>query len=143
MVSAEPKVKNVGGRQSEYTEDRATDICTWIAQGKSLRAYCQQENTPDIATVYRWLAAHESFRDQYARAREDQADSLADEITFIADTEDDANKARVRIDARTWVASKLKPKKYGDKLGISGDGDGAPIEHRHDIAFVIVDPAKA
>jgi terminase small subunit-like protein len=40
---------------------------------------------PDMATVFRWLARHAEFRDQYARAREVQADYLAEEILEIAD----------------------------------------------------------
>ena len=53
-------------------------------------------------------------RDKYARAKQDQADFMADEMTRIADTADDANKARLQVDTRKWVASKLKPKSYGD-----------------------------
>ena len=56
------------------------------------------------------------FSEQYARAREVQADVLADEVIEIADTEPDPNRARVMIDARKWLAGKLRPKKYGDHL---------------------------
>ena len=45
-----------------------------------------------------------------------QADHYADEIIEIVDTETDPVRARVRMDGRKWVASKLAPKKYGDKL---------------------------
>ena len=57
------------------------------------------------------------------RAREKQADFYADEIITIADTEPDAAIARVRIDARKWTASKLRPKVYGDRVKHSGDPD--------------------
>lgn len=131
------------GRPSDYTEDLALEICAWIAEGKSLRSYCAVPGTPGIITVYRWLTVHDKFRNQYARAREDQADSLADEITDIADTEEDPIRARIRIDARKWVAGKMRPKKYGDKLGISGDGDGAPIQHQVGVSWMTEDQAKA
>lgn len=124
-----------------YSEAIATEICAHISSGKSLRSYCSQPGTPHIDSVRRWLIDKEDFRAQYAQAREDQADVFADEIIEIADTEEDANRARVRIDARKWVAGKLRPKKYGDKLGISGDGDGAPIQVRHDVEFHIIDAA--
>jgi hypothetical protein len=52
----------------------------------------------------------------------------ANDVLTIADQATDANIARVRIDARKWWAAKVSPKKYSDKLGISGDGDGAPIQ---------------
>jgi hypothetical protein len=104
------------GRPSDYTSELAADICARLANGEPLTSICVGEDMPGLSTVYRWLAADAVFRDMYARAREDQADTLADEIVKIADTEDDPAKARVRVDARKWVAAKLKPKKYGDKV---------------------------
>jgi hypothetical protein len=91
---------------------------------------------PDQRTIYRWLEAHEQFRQQYARAREIQADTLFDEMLDIADDarndwmkrnhgEDDpgwvANgehiqRSRLRIESRKWMAGKLKPKVYGEKI---------------------------
>ena len=78
------------------------------------------------------------FSEQYTRAREEQADTLADEILAIADETPDSvtdekgisrtdsgwvTWQRNRVDARKWVASKLKPKKYGDALKVGGDKD--------------------
>jgi hypothetical protein len=97
-------------------------ICLEIAEGKSLKAICEQDGVPSRETIYQWLADDSAFSDKYVRAREDQADFYADEIIDIADTEPDANKARVRIDARKWKASKLQPKKYGDKVDLNLSG---------------------
>lgn len=110
------------GRTSEYTQETADSICEQIADGRSLRSICADVGMPDKATVFRWLAAHETFRDQYARARESQADSLFDDILEIADTAEDAQLARLRVDARKWMAGKLKPKVYGDKIGLDHSG---------------------
>lgn len=104
---------------------------------------------PAIATVFKWLAAHSEFVEQYTRAREAQADTLADELIDIADdsandyydrpvgTEGETqrvvdaehiNRSRLRVDTRKWVASKLKPKRYGEKISaeLTGAG-GGPI----------------
>ena len=109
---------------------------------------------PAYQTVYVWLASNPTFQDQYTRAREDQADTLADEIIAIADEvpevvpvidkrtgeliEHKLDNAflqwqKNRIDARKWTAMKLKPKKYGDRVALTGAADGAPIqvESRH------------
>jgi len=110
------------GRTSEYTQETADSICEQIADGRSLRSICADVGMPDKATVFRWLAAHETIRDQYARARESQADSLFDDILEIADTAEDAQLARLRVDARKWMAGKLKPKVYGDKIGLDHSG---------------------
>lgn len=88
---------------------------------------CDQEGMPERITVFRWLRERESFCDQYARAKRESADAMADDIQAIADDERlDHNSRRVRVDARKWLASKLKPKVYGDKIELGGDS-GAPI----------------
>lgn len=115
------------GRPSTFKQETADDLCKWLRDGKSLRSYCEQEWKPAKWTVLRWLAENETFRAQYAQAREDQAEALADEIIDIADSADAPDRARVRIDARKWAASKLAPKKYGDKLEHTGP-EGGPLE---------------
>lgn len=127
---------------STFTQELADAICERIADGESLRAICQDEGMPDKATVFRWLAndSLKEFRDQYARARECQADSLFDEVLKIADTPmlgvktktnekgevettegDMIEHRRLQVDARKWMAGKLRPKVYGDKLELAGD----------------------
>jgi hypothetical protein len=54
----------------------------------------------------------------YAHARERQQEVFAAEVVLIADTEPDPARARNRMDARKWHASKVAPKKWGDKIEI-------------------------
>lgn len=146
----------MSGRPSEYSEDMAIDICSRLASGEPLVRICRDESMPHVSTVYRWIAANDTFRDMYARAREDQADTLADEIIDISDEsrldkiiDDDGNeridseyvaRSRLRVDARKWVAAKLKPKKYGEKLTQELTGaDGGPIKHEHGVSAATVD----
>ena len=141
-------------RKPEYTEEIGEDICVRLADGESLRSICSDDDMPNRATVFRWLLRDdpefEAFRDQYTRAREMQADAHADDIQDIADdgTNDwmekfdkDGNsigwqingeavqRSKLRVDARKWTASKLKPKKYGDKIDVTSGGEAiAPTE---------------
>ncbi|HDS1237610.1 TPA: hypothetical protein QEG37_002025 [Pluralibacter gergoviae] len=73
-----------------------------------------------MSTVTLWLTKHEEFSAQYARAREVQAEVLAEDILMLADSaiEDGAAvaKARLQVDARKWYASKVAPKRYGDRV---------------------------
>lgn len=129
------------GRPSDFSSELADRICERIADGESLRAICSADGMPDKATVFRWLAKHADFRDQYTRAREAQADSLFDEILDIADdgsndwmerkNSDGENigwqengealrRSALRVDARKWMAGKLMPKKYSDKFSLEG-----------------------
>lgn len=57
--------------------------------------------------------------DRYEDAQRQAADTLAEEIIEISDTEKDANRARVRVDSRKWLAGKFLPKKYGEKLDLN------------------------
>lgn len=106
------------GRPSKYTKALGALICERMCDGESLRKICEDRDMPSRSMVFRWLERDEAFRDQYARAREAQADKYADELVDIADegTNENANIIRLRMDARKWAASKMAPKKYGDKL---------------------------
>ena len=132
-VTQDAPKKHAGGRPSLYTVELAEMICREIAAGKSLNRILKAKGMPDYSTVSRWLILHSEFRNNYARAREDQADTLADEIIDIADdslrdhTEDgevnaeNIQRSRLMVDARKWVASKLKPKKYGERLELNAE----------------------
>jgi hypothetical protein len=80
---------------------------------------------PAPSTICLWLSENEEFAEQYAHARERQADLYADEIVEIADLakNEDYNVARLRVDARKWKASKLAPKRYGDKMDLNHSGN--------------------
>lgn len=103
---------------------------------------------PAQSTVYEWLLRRPEFAENYTRAREEQADTLADEIIAIADESPETvevrdkegnvldvkidsgyvNYQRQRIEARKWTAMKLKPKKYGDRVAVEGVEGGAAIK---------------
>lgn len=85
---------------------------------------------PEGRTVWKWLNTKPEFVQQYTRAKEEAADALADDIQNIADKtltgEYEPQASRVAIDAYKWTASKLKPKKYGDKLDMTTNGKDLP-----------------
>ena len=118
------------GRPSDFTQQTADAICGRLCEGESLRSICRDEEMPHLSTVMRWLAVDESFREQYARAREAQGEADADLVGDIGarvlSGELDPQAARVAMDAAKWSAGKRLPKKYGDKLELSGDA-AAPL----------------
>ena len=134
------------GRPSDYTPELGELICALLAEGISLRTVCLDDDMPDKSTVFRWLRIHEPFRDQYAIAKAEAADALVEEMLDIADdgsndwmkrhgkgeeeswvhNGESTQRSRLRIDTRKWIASKLKPKKFGDQLALTG-GDGGPL----------------
>ena len=139
-------VKKIG-RPSSFDQKVANIICIRMSEGDSLRKICTDPMMPDRQTVYSWMLTHPIFLDQYTRAREEQAETLADEIVSIADEDPSmtefrdkqgnlvdikidsgyVNYQRLRIESRKWTASKLRPKKYGDRVAVTGVENGAPI----------------
>ena len=133
-----PQKASKQGRPSKYTQRLVDTICDRIGKGESLVSICKSVGMPTRSMVFRWLEKTPEFRDRYARAREIQAETLVDEIVSIAD--DSGNdveidrdgkeitnhevvaRARLRVDARKWVASKLRPKVYGDKIETEHSG---------------------
>ena len=125
-----------GGRPTKYNDDLADRICTEIAtHAEGLESICARNaDFPDPAQVYLWRIRHKEFHEKYARAREQQAQLLADQIFTIADTTepgeiitikpdgeerkiaDMIEHRRLRIDARKFLAMKLLPRIYGDKV---------------------------
>nr|WP_197427440.1 terminase small subunit protein [Bradyrhizobium retamae] len=117
-----------------------------MAEGVSLRSICLADDMPDKATVFRWLAAHKEFRDQYARAREARADAMAEEILEISDDDSDdaitdpetgatrinaefVARSRLKVDTRKWLMARMAPKVYGDKVTQELQGpDGGAIK---------------
>lgn len=104
-------------RPTKYTEELGDRICAELASGRPLVKICEAEDMPATSTVYEWLRKYSEFSDTYTRAREDQADYIADESIAISDNPNgDVARDRLRVETRKWFASKLKPKKYGDKI---------------------------
>lgn len=105
-----------------YSDEIAAKILTRIANGESLRRICRDPDMPDRVTVARWCGEDAAFASKYARARDLQADHMADEMQEVAETCEDVNRGRLIVQTLQWRASKLAPKKYGDKLDIEHSG---------------------
>lgn len=98
-----------------------------------MRQLCKAEGMPDPMSVYRWLRDKPDFTLQYEASREMAAEAFANEVIELADAECPVDtkgrmdsgfvqRQRLRVDTRKWVASKLLPKVYGDKLDVAHSG---------------------
>lgn len=111
------KPKHPGGRPTIYTIKLGELICERISNGESLKKITDEVDMPNRTSVHTWLIKDKEFLDKYEAARDLQADVYADEMDDIAHDQGlDVQRARLIIDTRKWTASKLKPKKYGDKV---------------------------
>lgn len=154
-------------RPSIYTQELADAICERLSHGESLRTVCRDDEMPSVATIFNWMRSKEGFLEQYTRAKEESADAMAEDILEIADNEVEqplvvdgipfqvdgklvmikdnvsVNHAKLRVDTRKWLMSKMKPKKYGERVTNEHTGkDGGPIESSVQINFVPVSRDK-
>src|SRR6187401_1965628 len=123
----QPKTKPAS--QVRYNGDIAARLCARIATTpKSLADICEAPDMPGIATVFRWLRDHPDFREMYVIAKQEQVEILMDEcFEIVDDTSDDlivtddgrtilnpvaVQRAKLRVNYRKWIASKLLPRKY-------------------------------
>lgn len=111
-------------------------VCDMVASGKLLKDACEKQGVHPI-TVRGWALADEELGKLYTHARIEQAHAFAEQAIAIADdgtndtyTDEDGKeqvnhdviqRSRLRVDTRKWMASKLAPKLYGEKLEVSGD----------------------
>jgi hypothetical protein len=112
-----------------------------------------EPDTPASETFYKWIDDDELKAKRYARACEARADLIFEEIldiaddarndfieketakgTFIALDNEHVQRSKLRLDARKWVLSKMNPKKYGEKLDLTTDGE--KMNERPEFVFV-------
>lgn len=143
------KVTNVGGRPSKFSQELADRICIAIMDGTPLREIATSCEI-HVTSIFKWLQDRPGFSDQYARAREIQAELMADELKSIADEVPEITtvttspsgsmserraldsagvyRNRLRVDTRKWIAAKLLPKKYGEHIKVEASGpNGTPL----------------
>jgi hypothetical protein len=105
---------------STYTPEIGLAICQLVSTGShGIDEICKNNpELPTARTIHTWCYKFPEFREQYQQAKRNQADILAEECLKIADNSTNATwgRDRLRIDTRKWLATKLLPKIYGDKV---------------------------
>lgn len=136
------------GRPSKFTKALADTLCLRVACGEVLSRICREESMPDRATVWRWTEEHEDFRNSLRAARESGSHALIDEAVEIADDgrndwmelqtksgvkvvldREHVDRSKLRVETRKWLASKVAPRAYGDKVTTELTGpNGGPVQ---------------
>jgi hypothetical protein len=126
---------------SKYTQEIADEICERISEGEPLREICRDDHTPSWRAVYDWINNNKDFASRIARARELGFDAIAEECLNISDNQEEGVKTvtdhngtkvetadmiahrKLKIETRLKLLSKWNPKKYGDKMDVTTDGE--------------------
>lgn len=120
------------GRPRKHDRDKIVSaICEQIATGALVKDACRAQGITR-QSLHEWTRDG-VLADLYARARSDQAHAIAEDALSIADeqalTPEAIQRNRLRVDARKWMASKIAPRLYGEKITqeISGP-EGGPVQ---------------
>lgn len=118
------------GRPSKFSDSIAKEIADRISAGEPLAQICRSAHMPHPSTVRDWQHADAEFSRLIARAREIGHDAIASDCLNIADDRsDDPASRRVRVETRLKLLAKWDPKRYGDKIALTGGAaDDAPIK---------------
>jgi hypothetical protein len=104
-----------------YSQELADEICDAVADGASLRSACEKLGLAH-RTVRSWLERHPGFAEQYDRAKKLAVDDWVDQMREIAKSVEGSysnaavQAARLQIDTAKWVAAKLLPARFGDRI---------------------------
>ena len=130
------------GRPSKHTPELAAEICHRISTGEPLLQICKDERMPERRTVYDWLERIDGLSAQFARAREEGCDAMAEQSLAIMDGEplavfDEAGNKRYDAGSIAWNKNRAEhrlkllacwnPAKYGSKVAVGGD-PGNPVK---------------
>jgi len=124
------KPVNKGGRPTILTDRLIDELCQRLSQGVSMRSVCRDDDMPCMATIWRWLRENDNFAKRYTAAKQESADAMIEDILAISDQDDDeesTNRSRLRVDTRKWIAAKLRPEKYSEKLDLTPSGGTVKI----------------
>ena len=150
----------IGIRPRQFDEVAANEVLERMMSGETLRTICLDAHMPTNITIWEWtcgkLGARPTWINDYARARQKQADAFVADTIALADlTDETAHTAalttlnnlpedasdtvrrrtyfyakkrsiegtKLMIDARKWVASRMAPGRWGDKVTIEHVGD--------------------
>ena len=96
--------------------DKFNEIIERMMNGETITKLCSKLEFPDYHVFVNWVAYDPDLYTKYARAKQVQADYFAEQIIDISDDETNPQRARNRMDSRRWHASKIAPRKYGDRV---------------------------
>ena len=128
-------------KAGHYVKRIGDMICEEIALGSTLAEALQIVGylAPSEKVFWKWLNSNEEFRQQYERARQMQADKLADEHLSLSRTVlkmdgKQAPKFKVAADILKWQAEVRNRAKFGPKAEPLGKKDLKPDEIKAEIA---------
>lgn len=127
--------------ETVWTDELAAEIIEAVGLTPRSMTWLVENNPhwPSVATIWGWKASKPEFRNAFNEARRRLADELAfqaieiaddgsgdariierkDGSTFVVQDQEFAARSKLRVNTRQWMASKLCPEVYGDRLDMT------------------------
>lgn len=110
------------------TNEMMTEICSQIARGKALYRIVKLEGMCSRDTFFKSVSTNAEWAKQYKEAVDMRGEYFADQISELSDeargqTSEEVQAIKLQVNTRQWLASKLLPKKYGERMVVAGDSD--------------------
>lgn len=133
MTTKSHKAKAPTKPGSPERAEISAKVLEGMRNGMSAFKACQAAGVPH-STFIGWVNVDPDLADRYTRAREDLIERMAQEVLELSDSDVGlqpdgkrdwaaVQKHKLQVDTRKWLLSKLAPKKFGDKLELTGDPD--------------------
>ena len=122
-----------------YSPEVIAEICERLSKGEPMAQICRDEGMPAARTIREWAQTKEDVSAAIAYAREEGEDQIALDCLNIADDNgkdtriledgrevtdaDVVQRAKLRIDTRLKLLAKWNPKKWGEKVDVTSDGE--------------------
>ena len=116
------------------------EVCEWLASGRTVLDYCEQDGKPTDRLVYLHIAKDPDAVSRIAHARAQGADRLAEHALHIADTpqegvivtvdadgrkevrEDMLGHRKLQVETRLKLLAKWNSGRYGDRQQVEHSG---------------------
>jgi CCR4-NOT transcriptional regulation complex NOT5 subunit len=110
--------------KSDDADQLTQELIDCVAQGESLHAWCKRQDFP-YTTVREWIERVPERLERYERARIARAEwhvsDIEEMLTEVRTGNLDPSAARVIAENKRWIASRMDPHLWGEKVQINAE----------------------
>jgi len=137
---------------SKRTPGVEAEILRRLSSGEPLAVICRDDHLPTSSTWREWCRSDETLDIAHARARDDGYDLISARLRNTArgktaddggDSSGDVQRDKLIIDTDLKLLAKWDPKRYGDKVALTGGSEGdRPIQTQALVTIFVPDNGR-
>ncbi len=110
--------KKPGRPAIELSEEQKELAIEMAEEGRTVKEI-REAIMVDAGAFRRYLEKHPVFKANFAHARQEGLEELADSLQNITEEVGDVQKAKLKSENLRWILSKRKPLVYGDRIDVN------------------------